>query len=180
MAAAQYLTPARPFTSQPSTHPPNSPPNPSSTKQCITYFLSSLPYPSSAPFPFRNMTFLQAQTLSLVSPWGQHLLTRVCSKSPPPPLPSTFQQQSMSIPRINYPSYTLLKTLFSRTNSVTLLQPTRTPTCPLLPLSYPKKRPPLPAFPPAAPAWTHHGMGKTGNRPTGTGPDMARSPKLMD
>lgn len=91
-------------------------------------------------------------------------------------MPPTFQQQSMSIPHINYPSYTLLKTLFPRTNSVSLLQPTQTPTSPLLPLSYPKKRPPAP---PPAPAWTHHGMGKTENRPTGTGPDF-RSPKAMD
>ena len=66
-----------------------------------------------------------------------------------------------------------------RINSVSLLQPRRTPTSPLRPFSYPNKRPPHQAFPPVAPAWTHHGLGKTGNRPTGTIAEWARFPKVM-
>lgn len=56
--AAPSLAQVGLFTEQRSTHPINSPPNSSSPQQCITYFPSSLPYPSSAPFPYRNIILL--------------------------------------------------------------------------------------------------------------------------
>lgn len=115
--------------------------------------IATLSVVSAIPFP--RYDFPTSSDFVTSEPLGTTSIDTGMFQILPPPL--TFQQQSMSIPHINYPSYTLLKTLFPQTNSVSLLQPMRTPTSPLLPLSYPKKRP---HPPPPAPAWTHHGMGK--------------------
>lgn len=152
------------FTLQRPTILQDSPPNSSSPQQCITYFPSSLPYPSPAPFPFRNMTFRQPQILSPVWALEDNIHRHgLCSKSsPPPPIP---QQQRH--PLITHPNYILLKPLLSP-NLLGFSSPhlTRTHTSPIPPLSYPK----TPNMALAVElGGTDHGLGKIEKLSIGTG-----------